>query len=181
MGKTLRAVIGRFVLERKHNVIKGHVIHLFRHVEYTTTVSYLNAWWSALVNDEYQYGPRFLINARSMLIDDPSSHAQVAVSAEFKIGLVKRGDVVQAHDDTGALIVGEVQLLFAFEAQLFACKVLFKTYTQLVAYDTEPILSEWQSAAESCTLLDASMIGSHVVWATRRRGIIIAIEIPRFS
>ena len=126
-------------MERERKVIKGHVIHLFRHVEYTTTVSYLNAWCSAIVNDEYQYDQRFLINARSMLIDDRSSHAQVAVSAELKIRLVKQGDVVQAHDDTGAVIVGEVQRFFAFEEQHFACKVLLVTYTQFVAYDTEPI------------------------------------------
>ena len=174
----LGKVIGCFAMERKHKDLKRHVLHVFRTVEYTTTVNYLNAWCQSIVSGTFRYGPRGLINAHS--VND--SRYRYSQKAELAIGHVEFGDIVQATQH-GIKYVAEVQRFFTVDQHdhdVHDVHVWLKAYKLLATDGTYgSIVSECDIAAPDDLLLHGSMIDGALVWVKRRRNVIVVIEMPR--
>ena len=170
----LGKVIGCFAMERKHKDVKRHVLHVFNHVEYTCTVNYLNAWCQSIVTGTFCYGPRGLINSRSV----GDSRYRFSPKAELTIGQVEVGDIVQATQD-GVKYVAEVQRCFSRDDD-DDVHVWLKVYKLLTSDDTHgSIVSEWDIATPEDLLLHGSMIDGILMWVKRRRNVIIVIELPQ--
>ena len=161
-------------MERKHKDLKRHVLHVFRHVEYTTTVNYLNAWCQSMKSGDFRYGPRGLINSRS--VDD--SRYRYSPKAQLTIGHVEFGDIVQATQN-GVKYVAEVQRFFSMDSDNDV-HVWLKVYKFLTSDDTYgSIVSEWDIAAPEYVLFHGSMIDGTLIWVKRRRNVIVVIELPQ--
>ena len=169
-------VIGCFATERKHKDLKRHVLHVFRHVEYTTTVGYLNAWCQSIISGSFHYNPRFLIKPQCL----PRLGVKFSSKAELEIGYVELGDIVQTSRG-GIQYVAEVQRFFSLDQHDDSdVQVWLKAYRRL-SIDTTfgSVVSEWDAAAPESVLLHASMIDGTLVWARRRRDVIVVIELPQ--
>ena len=171
----LGKVIGCFAMERKHKDVKRHVVHVFRNLEYSCTINYLNAWCESIATGDFRYGPRGLINPRSIA----DSRRRFSPKAELAIGHIEFSDIVQFTEEDGVRCVAEVQRFFSTDDS-DDVHVLVKAYKRLSTDDTYgSIVSEWDTAAPEELLVHGSMVDGALIWVKRQRNVIIVIELPR--
>ena len=159
-------LISCFCTERKHKDVKMMVLHVFRNVEHTTTVDFVNYFVQGCIKGRIRFDSRCMINPREYKAVDNDSNLMVAWEMHTHRGEVHRGDVVWAISN-GEHFVGRVVAFFAkpIEAE---CVVQMACYT--CADDESNAHWDVSDPIDSFLLVDS--IVAVVSWMQRRRNII---------
>jgi hypothetical protein len=106
----LRLSLSCFVTERKHKDLKQCVLHVFRHVEHTTTFNFVNYYAQEVLSGRFSFLEQSLIGPRELPTTCNVS-ITVAQSASTAIGRLCRDDVVVVREGASTT-VGKIVFFF---------------------------------------------------------------------
>ena len=162
--RRLKKVVSCFVTERKHRDLKRLCMHVFRNVERTTTIDFVNYYVEELVHGRFRFEEQYLIDHRTCSFDGiqcpTSTHAQLAV------GVVSRGDIVYARLQDVYHVV-EIDRLFssADEGELLAS---VKCYLR----ETDDV---W-IIGDCIRFINSRHIVANLTWAVHRPGAVFVLR-----
>ena len=160
LGKPLSC----FVLERKHRDYKKIVLYVFRSVEHTSTIDFVNFAISQFVSGKLRFEPFWLENPEHVMVGGIS--LQISWHLHSPIGEIHRDDVVIVLEDGCDPMVGVVKRFFQKNDD--------DIYAELASF--EPVESgvwtEWRCASPKRVFVCVKCIKQNIAWCKRNPRVI---------
>ena len=164
-------LISCFTTERKHKDVKANCLHVFRHVEHTTTMNFVNEYVQLMTSGDFQFSPKYLMNPTALNMNSVGLPVlQCSVKAQLQIGEVRRGDLLLA-ELCGTIVVAKVDKFFSFASSTEQVIAQVMCYQPLHA----SIFSEWNTSSPQLQFIDSESVKANLMWMQRRPGVIRVI------